>query len=334
MGSILKAPNGMEAKFTMFVILLTMLLSDQSTPYSVDQPPPAPVLSPDDPIATSRRDEGFHLILGTLLSFNSDTAFPRFIGPSSNPLLAKDPRSLSEARLLGVLNWAPTDHPWDGNLAESYLLQVRVAIDKRWSVFMDKSGYSFINQGANGSVDGWNNLAFGGKYVLIRDVENQFLLSAGLQYEAPTGESSVYQRPSDGSLTAFVSAGQEFWCFWHAIGNVGARIPMSDKTSGLFYGQVHLDRECMGWLYPLVECNYYRITSDGNGTPAINLGQGDALLDWSMPGTVGSDLVTVAVGMKAKCNRNLEVGITYERPLTDTSRVLEHRIVAELILRY
>jgi hypothetical protein len=49
---------------------------------------------------------------------------------------------------------------------------------------------------------------------------------------------------------------------------------------------------------------------------------------------VGSDLVTVALGIKAKYNRNLEVGITYERPLTDTSRVMEHRIVTELILRY
>ncbi len=324
----------MEADVKMYVILLTLLLADQSVPWTVDQPPPAPVLGPDEQLPLSSRDEGFHLLLGTILSFNSDSAFPRFIGPSSNPTLAKDPRSLTEARVLGNYNWAPTDNPWDGHLAQSYLLQARVAIDKRWSVFMDKFGYSFIERGNGGSVDGWNNLAFGGKYVLVRDVENQFLLSAGLQYEAPTGEANAYQRPSDGSLTVFASAGQEFWCFWHVLGNVGARIPLSDKTSGLFYAQVHLDRELMGWLYPLVEFNYYRITSDGNGAPAVNLGQGDALFDWSMPGTVGSDLVTFAVGVKAKCNRHLEVGVTYEHPLTDTPRVLEHRIIAELILRY
>lgn len=319
----------------MYVILLTLLLSDQPIPYSVDQPPPAPILNPDDPIATtSRRDEGFHFLLGTLLSFNSDTAFPRFIGPSTNPILAKDPRSLSEARILGVYNWAPTDHPWDGNLAQSYLLQIRVALDKRWSVFMDKSGYSSIERGADGSVDGWNNLAFGGKYVLVRDVENQFLVSAGLQYEAATGESNAYQRPSDGNLTVFASAGQEFWCFWHALGNVGARIPMSGKTSGLFYGQIHIDRELMGWLYPLIEFNYYHITSEGSETPTVNLGQGDGLFDWSMPGTVGSDLITIALGVKAKWNRNVEVGVTYERPLSETPRVQEHRVVAEVLLRY
>lgn len=316
-------------------VLVSLLMLQDSPFYTVDQPPPAPVLSDDDAYPTRRRDEGFHILLGTILSLNSDTAFPRFIGPSSNPWLAKDPRSLTEARLLGVLNWAPTDQPWEGNLAQSYLLQVRVALDKRWSVFMDKSGYSFIEKGpAGGSIDGWNNLAFGGKYVLVRDVENQFLLSTGVQLELPSGEADVYQRPSDGSLTTFISAGKEFCCFWHILGNVGARLPMSGDSSTLFYGQIHIDRECMGWLHPLVEMNYYRIASDGNRNQPVNFGQGDAWIDWSMPGTVGSDLVTVAVGFKAKCNRSAEVGVTYERPLTDTPRVLEHRIIAEFILRY
>ena len=332
---LLPGPDtGMEAVFMTFLVLC-LLLVDQGSAYHVDQPPPPPILSSDNEISDSRRNEGFDLLLGTLLSRNSDSAFPRFIGPSSNPWLAKDPRSLTEARVLGVFNWVPTEHPWDGGLSQSYLIQLRAALTNRWSIFMDKSGYSFIERNAaGGSVDGWNNLAFGSKFVVVRDVENQFLLTAGFQYELPSGEADVYQRPSDGSLTAFVVAAKEFWCFWHVMGNVGVRAPLSSDGSTLFYSQLHLDRECMGWLHPLVELNYYHISSDGQGNQPAGYGQGDAMIDWSVPGTVGSDLVTLAFGIRAKCNRSAEAGITYEKSLSDTSRVLNHRIVAEFILRY
>lgn len=316
------------------LLALCICLIDGAPPYTVDQPPPVPTLSPDNDILVSKDDGGFNVFLGTLLSFGSDTSFPRFVGPSSNPWLAKDPRSLTEGRILGVLNWSPTDQAQEGKLAQQYLVQARIALNKRWQVFLDKAGYDLIDSPDAGRRDGWSNLAVGGKYVVIRDVEHQFLLSIGAQYEGPTGEASVYQRPSDGSVTGFLSVGQEFWCFWHLLGNVGVRAPLSSEGSTLFYSQLHIDRECWGWLYPLVEVNYYRMLSDGRGVYPNNFGQGDAFIDWSAQGTVGSDLVTVAVGIKAKCTRNTELGITYERPLTDTPRVLEHRVIAEFILRY
>ena len=310
-----------------------LLLCDGQPPYMVDQPPPPPILSPDQdgPFAEVG---GFNPILGAILSRSSDTAFPRFIGPSSNPWLAKDPRSLTEARLLGVLNWSPEDQAFESSLQQSYLLQLRVALDKRWSIAIEKNGYSVFHQGSAGSTDGWNNLAFSAKYLLVRDVEHQFLLSAAVQYEAPTGEADAYQRPSDGSITGILTAGQEFWCFWHALANVGVRAPLSREGSTLLFSQLHFDRELMGWLHPLVEVNYYHILTEGRGVYPSNFGQGDAFLDWSVPGITGSDLLTIAVGFRAKCNRSAELGVTYERPLNDTGRVLEHRVIAELILRY
>ncbi len=317
----------------MIVLLTTMVLPQGDVPYSVEQPPPPPVLRQDEPVIKDQ-DQGFDLFLGTLLSLSSDTAFPRFIGPSSNPWFAKDPRSLTETRLLGVLNWTPSEYAWGNNLDQSYLLQARVAINKRWSVFLDKSGYSIYNRGTAGTVDGWNNLGVGAKYLVVRDVENQFLVSASVQYEAPTGEANAYQRPSDGSITSILTAGKEFCCFWHILGNVGVRAPLSAEGSTLLFSQVHLDYEIASWLHPLMEFNYYRILSEGRGVYPANFGQGDALLDWSVPGTINSDLVTIAAGLRAKCNRSLEIGVVYERPLTDTPRLLEHRIVAELTLRY
>jgi hypothetical protein len=321
-------------------LLLTLLVGDGpggrlATPYTVDQPPPPPIFGPHEHLNSrgDYRDEGFHVLMAAALSMSSDTAFPRFIGPTTNPWLAKDPRSLSEARLLGVYTLFPNRHPWDDG--QSYLLQIRAAINNRWSVFLDKSGYSVIDRGDGGSTDdGWNNLAFGAKYVLIRDVENQFLLSAGVQYEAPTGEASVFQRPSDGSITAFLTAGKEVFCFGHILGNVGVRAPLSSEGCTLLYSQLHVDYGVTSWLYPLVEVNYYRLLSDGRGVQAAGLGQGDAWIDRSVPQTAGSDLLTVALGVKARYSRNLEAGIAYEKSITGTNRLLNHRFVVELVMRY
>ncbi len=318
------------------LLLCTLISWDGQVPYSVEQAPPPPVIDPASDLVRADSDsEGFHLLVGSLLAMGSDSAFPRFIGPLSNPWLAKDPRSLSEARLLGVFNFFPDSHSFSDGLGQSYLLQIRAAINKRWSVFLDKSGYTFIDPGnGQGTRDGWNNLAFGAKFVFIRDVEHQFLLSGGIQYEAPTGEAAVFQRPGDGNLTLFASVGKEFCCFWHVVGNVGSRIPLSSQGSTLFYSQIHVDRELMGWLYPLVELNWYRLASDGRGSLPASLGQADAWIDWSAPGTVGSDLVTFAVGMKAKYSRMLEAGLAYEKSISGTPRTLEHRLIAEVIFRY
>ncbi|MBL8822322.1 MAG: hypothetical protein JNJ77_07015 [Planctomycetia bacterium] len=314
-----------------FVLICCLQLGDN--PYTVDQVPPVPRYQPDLDNHIND-DDGFPIMLGALLSLSSDSAFPRFIGPSSNPWLAKDPRSLTEARLLGVGNWTPSNQVLGNTFSQSYLLQTRVALTKRWQVFMDKNGYSFIDPENAPGNDGWNNLAFGAKYVLIRDVEQQRLLSAAVQLEIPTGEASVFQRPSDGSLTGILTFGQEFWCFWHLLGNAGVRAPLSNDGSTLLFTQLHLDRELFGWLHPLAEFNYYRILTDGRGVYPAGLGQGDAMLDWSIPQTTGSDLVTVAVGLKARYNRMAEFGVTYERPLSETPRLLEHRIIAEVVVRY
>src|SRR4029078_13640186 len=96
------------------VLLCTMLMGDGAQPpYTVDQPPPPPVFGPCDFAGQSDnyRDEGFHVLVGGLLSMSSDSAFPRFVGPMTNPWLAKDPPALSEARPLGVYTLLPGGPP-------------------------------------------------------------------------------------------------------------------------------------------------------------------------------------------------------------------------------
>ncbi len=266
----------------------------------------------------------------------SDRCFPRFVGPISNPVLAKDPRSLTEARLLFINNWSPDDHPVLGDGTFQVLAaQVRVALSERLTFIADKDGYTFIQPAAGAHRDGWMNMAAGFKYTLVRDVENQFLVAAGMMYEFQTGEANVFQSHGDGIFTFFGTIGKEIGEVNHIIANVGYQLPVDGSdNSAMFYTSLHFDRQIAGWLYPLVELNWYRYTSGGNrGIPAI-VGEGDGLINFGTTGVAGNNVVTTALGVKAMFSQHLESGIAYEFPISDRKDLIQGRLLVEMIIRY
>ncbi len=265
----------------------------------------------------------------------SDPCFGDFIGPISNPVLTKDPRSLTEARFLFVENWIPKDHPLGGGNFELYGLQVRAALTERLTFIADKDGYASIHPGVGGTRNGWVNIAAGLKYTFIRDVENQFLVTGGFMYEPQTGEASVFQSHGDGLITLFGVVGKEFGEKNHILVNAGYQMPIDrSQNSTFFYSQLHLDRQLFGWLYPVFEANWFHWTDGGNrGLPAA-LGEGDGLLNFGTSGVAGNDLLTLAVGLKAKLGDHANTGIAYEFPISPREDLLNNRLLFEVILRY
>ncbi len=268
--------------------------------------------------------------------FESDRCFPRFVGPISNPVLAKDPRSLTELRGLFINNWSPSDHPVLGSGTFQVLaMQARVALSERLTFIADKDGYTFIQPRGAAHRDGWMNMAAGFKYALVRDVENQFLVSAGMMYEFQTGEADVFQSHGDGIFTFFGTIGKELGELNHVIVNMGYQLPVDNTdNSQMVYTSLHFDRQMFGWLYPLVEVNWYHYTSGGNrGIPNI-VGEGDGLINLGTTGVAGNNVVTAAVGVKAMFSQHLESGIAYEFPLSDRKDLIQGRIIVEMILRF
>jgi hypothetical protein len=267
--------------------------------------------------------------------FESDHAFDNFIGPISNPVLSKDPRSLTEARFLFVGDWIPGSGGLGGGDFQAYGLQVRLALTDRLTFIADKDGFASIHAHDLPSETGFLDIALGLKYALVRDVEDQFLVTAGFQYEPQTGESKVFQGQGTGVWTAFLSSGKEFAEFYHVLGNVGYQFPSDpNQNSSFFYAQLHLDRQVAGWLYPLVELNWYHYTESGDrGLPAA-IGEGDGLLNLGTSGVAGTDLVTIAAGLKAHLGCHADAGIAYEIPLSNREDLLSSRLLVELILRY
>jgi len=267
--------------------------------------------------------------------FASDRAFPGFIGPISNPVLSKDPRALTEGRLLFLTDYIPDEHPFNGGDFQVYGLQVRLALTDRLSFIADKDGLLSIHPGIGGSETGWLNIAVGLKYAFVRDVENQFLVVGGFMYEPHTGEAKVFQGQGDGVWTVFGTVGKEFAECHHFIGNFGYQFPVREQeNSSFFYTSLHLDRQFMGRLYALTELNWFHWTQGGNRGLPPALGEGDGLINLGTSGVAGNDLVTAAVGLKAIVNRHLDVGTAFEVPISNRNDLLNARLLVEMILRY
>jgi hypothetical protein len=267
--------------------------------------------------------------------FESDHAFPTFIGPISNPVLAKDPRSLTEARFLFIHNEIPTEHPFAGGNFQVYALQVRVALTERLALIADKDGYIALNPDGAENTNGWLNLAAGLKYTLLRDVEHQRLAAAGFMYEPQSGDSDVFQGQGDGLFTVFGTFGQQIGDCNHFLANLGYQFPVDTaENSSFYYVSLHLDRQLFGWVYPLVELNWFHWVQGGRrGLPSA-LGEGDGLINLGTTSVAGNDLVTTAVGLKARVSRNLDLGAAWEFPISNREDLIDNRVTFEAILRY
>jgi hypothetical protein len=265
----------------------------------------------------------------------SDRAFPGFIGPISNPVLSKDPRSLTEARLLIVHDQIPPDNPLGGGNFQVYGLQLRAALTDRLSVIADKDGIAEIHAHGTNQRVGLLDMNFGLKYLLVRDVENQFLGSVGFTYEPPMGEREVFENHGNGVMSVFTTWGKEVNCHWHVLDTLGYQFGLQEsENSDFLYNSLHVDRQLFGWLYPLVELNWFHYTHGGNrGLPAA-LGEGDGLLNFGTSGVAGNDLVTVAFGLKARLCEHADTGLAWEVPVSNRKDLIDNRLIFEFILRY
>lgn len=265
--------------------------------------------------------------------FLSDHEFDSFIGPISNPILSKDPRSNTYLRPMFINNNFPGDHALGGGSAQIYAMQANIAVNERLSIIADKDGLARIDTDGGVHSTGFVNLAAGLKYTFLRNVETQTLAAAGFMYEIPSGQENVFQGYGSGTFTTFLAAGQKLGNV-HVLNTFGYQFPANTHyNSSFIYNSFHLDVAIADWIYPLVEMNIFRYTGNGDQFPPF-VGEGDGLLNLGTQGVVGNTLVTVAFGAKAKLSCNLEVGAAYEIPISDRQDIIADRIIAEVIIRY
>lgn len=271
----------------------------------------------------------------------SDHAFPGFIGWISNPLQNIDPRSLTQMwPVFGTMSVSALPPLPSGNL-QIYGAGLNVALTERLSAGMNQGGFvtSHFSREAllrrRGTItndrDGWVNLGGFVQYTLIRDVANQFLFTPGIRWEAPTGSGEIFQGHGPAYLSPYFTTGKEFGNV-HVLFTGGYEFPTGpgDVTSNIFYGNLHLDRRCFGWLYPLVEFNAsYHATS-----VSLNLPERRGFFDFGNFQSSGN-ILTVAPGLNVVLVQNrLELGAVYITPIAAQHHFDFDGMLVKMILRY
>lgn len=268
----------------------------------------------------------------------TDPCFTKFVSPITNPLFFEDPRTLTEIRTIFANHWVPSSNPvFLGGSAQYFAVQVRAALTERLSIIANKDGYIWINSNNEAAVpdnDGWADVAAGLKYNVVRDPENQFLLSSGFTYEIDSGSHQVFQGRGDGEFHLFASAGKGFLCDRaHYVTGSGFRLP-TDTTarSQMWYWSNHVDYEVKNGWYGVLEANWFHWMNSGGALP-VSFEGGD-LFNLGSTDVAGNNIVTMGVGAKKRFGGKHELGVGYEFPLTDRKDILQSRLYLDLIVRF
>jgi hypothetical protein len=277
--------------------------------------------------------------------------FPNFINFMSNPLQSIDPRAVTAIYPIFGSAWFSAPAPLPDGDAQLYGPAITVALSERLAVGLNQGGFAavhldrherdrlalldplgrFRDVEAGGLRTGWLNLGGFAQYTLVQDVEDQFLLTGGLRWEAPCGSHEVFQGHGPAHLAPYLTAGKELGEF-HVLATTGYQFPAGpgNDTSNVFYANVHFDRRLFGWLYPLVEFNcIYHTTAVSFGLPTAR-----GFIDFDNFESSGN-LVSLAAGANAVLvPEKLEFGAVYTTSIATQNNFGFNGLLVKMTLRY
>ena len=259
--------------------------------------------------------------------------------PVTNPLFFEEAQIRSDVRPIFIHHRLRSSIdsdlgalPLDGN-AQIFAIQLRYAVNDRLAIIATKDGYIDFNPDATLAKDeGFADIGFGIKYALINDAENQFILTGGLRFEAPSGNTGVLQGNGSGEWNPFLSTAKA-WGDFSIAGHLGARVPndSDDETSQLHYGlqaayQVH---RC---FTPFVAGNAFTVLSEGAGLPLA--AEGFDLVNFGSSSAKNTTQAALGFGFRSRLRDNLDFGFAYEFGITNPRDIFDDRYTVDLVLRF
>tara|TARA_R110002072_G_scaffold206029_1_gene363812 strand:+ start:19912 stop:20826 length:915 start_codon:yes stop_codon:yes gene_type:complete len=260
--------------------------------------------------------------------------FEHFHEPVGQPIYFETPFNDTGVRALYLKHDFAGNSALMGGDVTIYALQARVALSERWQFIATKDGYSELSTGLLGNDEGWNDIAFGLKYVLHADKEKDYVVSAGMRYMAEHGHRGILQGGTD-EFSPFVSLAKGYDNL-HLISNVTLRVP-TDTNQGNVVGHwdVHLDYsinpESDTVVAPVFEVHGVHYLDDG--ATALPIGG----LDYANLGTQPAKnfVAWAGIGGRLEINKQFEFGVVYEFALTDKKDdIMDTRLTVDFIARW
>jgi hypothetical protein len=288
--------------------------------------------------------------------------FPGFVNFISNPLQSIDPRAVTAIYPIFGSAWVSNASPIPDGDFQLYGPAITIALSDRLAVGLNQGGFADAHFSSNpadrlrilkdeileglqsdrvrnrvdtqdfsGERSGWLNLGGFFQYTLIQDVPDQFLLTGGIRWEAPCGSHEVFQGHGPAHLAPYATAGKEFGEF-HVLVTTGYQFPAGpgNDTSQLFYANVHLDRRCFGWLYPLVEFNniYHTRSFD------FGLVTRRGFIDLDSFEATGNIVMMAAGANAVLVPERLEIGAVYTTAIASQRDFDVNGLLVKMTLRY
>ncbi len=253
------------------------------------------------------------------------------IAPVTNPLFFEAAQINTEIRPIFIHHEIPTSFLGGGD-ANVYAVQARWAATERLAIIATKDGYVDLDlPGAGISANGWADIAFGLKYAVVDDEENQLLVTPGLKLEVPTGEGDVFQNNGDGEWNLFVSAVKGFDDL-HFTGSVGVRIPNDgDEESSFLHWSAQVDYYTCKWFIPFVAFNSFTVLSGGTGAIPV---EGYDLINFGSAAADGDTYNAVGFGFRSRLHDRVDLGFAYENGVGSDEGIFDDRYTVDMIISF
>ena len=290
-------------------------------------------------------------VAGLIQTASGQTA--EAIRPISNPVFFDSPEVQTLVHPIFIhqnhpskLNTEIGAIPADGGF-QLYALQFEFAFTENLSLIAVKDGFIDFNPDETLSKEsGLADVAAGLKYVFWRNDAETRLASVRGVYEIPLGDDDVWHGEGNGTLNPGIS----ILCTEKAVQmatTAGGIFGVNSEKSDLLYASAHASMEVVENLFPLIELNYFRTISNGDGgtwfgaqvdgaVPSVVQFEGSDLVNFGASNAKdNADFVTLALGARYRLSDMVDLGAAFEIPLTEEQdSILENRITVDAIFRF
>ena len=287
------------------------------------------------------------LALATTAAFAADQKpeswLDNTISPVANPIFFEDAKINSEIH--PVYMWHSLPRTFDyaggtvplGGQVQVMAVQARYAVNDRLAIIATKDGYvQFQPDHTLAHAYGWADIAAGLKYAVIKNEDQQIIVTPGFTATIPTGNRSVLQGHGAGVEDVFVSAEKGLGKL-HILGNVGVRIPnnFADDTAQAHYS-LQLDYYAQQYFIPFFALNGFTVLSKGSGN-IIGVPLQTEMYDLINAGSTaagGRTQLTAGGGIRSRLMKNIDVGFAYEAGIVDPVGIFDSRITVDMVWRF
>ncbi len=264
----------------------------------------------------------------------------RYVPPITAFIFNESPYITTEIRPFFLYHKIPDEFVTTGGSVTAVGAQLRLAVTDRLALIATKDGYVDIDfDAALPDEDGWANLAFGAKYAVIADPEEETFVTVGARYELPSGDLNSgglsIQGDGDGFIDVFVTGATMVSERAGIQGSLGVDMALdNDHDSSFLHASVHGNYEVTEGFFGVVEANVVSTVDDGTRTDSAVVGSFEGVDVFNFGNNDSGTVATAAFGARLRITDSVMLGLAYEFPVTGREDIFDDRVTTDAVITF